>query len=189
MSIQTELTRIKNAKAAIKAAIEGKGVTVPDATLLDGMASLIESIEAGGGGGANIQVMTFTPATTGVSEWFSFDKIPFYIVCMRKDFTYTDSFYKDVNEVPLCIAIDYEHADRGTQHGIVFYNGSSSYFSGETSFYNSSLNGNNRPSSNMPVSFRWVNSHPCYFAFYTANVGSKGLRVGETYQIIVVFRE
>ena len=51
MSIQTELTRITNAKSAIKAAIEGKGVTVPDATLLDGMASLIERIEAGGGGG------------------------------------------------------------------------------------------------------------------------------------------
>lgn len=49
MSIQTELNRITNAKAAIKAAIEGKGVTVPDGTLLDGMASLIESIEAGGG--------------------------------------------------------------------------------------------------------------------------------------------
>ena len=49
MSIQTELTRITNAKSAIKAAIEGKGVTVPDETLLDGMAALIESIEAGGG--------------------------------------------------------------------------------------------------------------------------------------------
>ena len=48
MSIQTELTRITNAKAAIKTAIEGKGVTVPDGTLLDGMAALIESIEAGG---------------------------------------------------------------------------------------------------------------------------------------------
>ena len=48
MSIQTELTRLTNAKAAIKTAIEGKGVTVPDATLLDGMASLNESIEAGG---------------------------------------------------------------------------------------------------------------------------------------------
>ena len=47
MSIQTELTRITNAKAAIKTAIEGKGVTVPDGTLLDGMASLIESIESG----------------------------------------------------------------------------------------------------------------------------------------------
>ena len=49
MSIQTDLTRIINAKAAIKAAIEGKGVTVPDGTLLDGMAALIESIESGGG--------------------------------------------------------------------------------------------------------------------------------------------
>ena len=49
MSIQTELTRITNAKAAVKAAIEGKGVTVPDGTLLDGMAPLIESIETGGG--------------------------------------------------------------------------------------------------------------------------------------------
>ena len=49
MSIQTELTRIINAKTSIVSALEGKGVTVPDGTLLDGMASLIESIEAGGG--------------------------------------------------------------------------------------------------------------------------------------------
>lgn len=63
MSIQTELTRIKNAKAAIKAAIEGKGITVPGGTLLDGMAALIESIEAGGGGG-KIARGTFIPATT-----------------------------------------------------------------------------------------------------------------------------
>ena len=48
MSIQTELTRLTNAKAAIQTAIEGKGVTVPEGTLLDGMAALIESIEAGG---------------------------------------------------------------------------------------------------------------------------------------------
>lgn len=59
MSVQTELTRITNAKTAIKAAVEGKGVTVPDGTLLDGMASLIESIEAGGGG-AGIATGSFT---------------------------------------------------------------------------------------------------------------------------------
>ena len=63
MSIQTELTRLTNAKAAIKTAIEGKGVTVPDATLLDGMASLIESIEAGGGA-AKYSYGTFTPSET-----------------------------------------------------------------------------------------------------------------------------
>lgn len=50
MSVQSEITRLENAKSAIKAAIEGKGVTVPSGTLLDGMAALIESIEAGGGG-------------------------------------------------------------------------------------------------------------------------------------------
>ena len=58
MSIQTELARITNAKAAIKTAIEGKGVTVPEATLLDGMAALIESIEAGGGG-AEVNIGSF----------------------------------------------------------------------------------------------------------------------------------
>ena len=65
MSIQTELTRITNAKAAVKAAIEGKGVTVPDGTLLDGMAALIESIEAGGGGAGGLFHTEITPATSG----------------------------------------------------------------------------------------------------------------------------
>ena len=60
MSIQTDLTRIKNAKAAIKTAIEGKSVTVPDGILLDGMAALIDAIEAGGG--AKIAAGTVVPA-------------------------------------------------------------------------------------------------------------------------------
>ena len=63
MSIQTELTRITNAKAAIKTAIEGKGVTVPDGTMLDGMAAMIESIEAGGGGG--VKIGNFTTVNYG----------------------------------------------------------------------------------------------------------------------------
>ena len=61
MSIQTELTRITNAKAAIKTAIEGKGVTVPDGTLLDGMAALIESIEAVG----NVKIGNFSTFNYG----------------------------------------------------------------------------------------------------------------------------
>ena len=78
MSIQTELSRIINAKTAIKAAIEGKGVTVPDATLLDGMASLIESIEAGGGADispwADIVTFSITPSEdlTGNIDFTSF---------------------------------------------------------------------------------------------------------------------
>ena len=78
MSIQTELTRLTNAKSAIKAAIEGKGVTVPDATLLDGMAALIESIEAGGGADispwSDLVTFSITPAEdlTGDIDFTSF---------------------------------------------------------------------------------------------------------------------
>ena len=46
MSVQSEITRIESAKTAIATAIAGKGVTVPDGTKLDGMAALVESIEA-----------------------------------------------------------------------------------------------------------------------------------------------
>jgi len=48
MSIATEISRLQSAKASIKSAIEGKGVTVPSATLLDGYAALISSIPTGG---------------------------------------------------------------------------------------------------------------------------------------------
>ena len=58
MSILSEITRLENAKAAIAAAIAEKGVTVLDGTPLDGMAALIDSIEAGGG--ANITAGTIT---------------------------------------------------------------------------------------------------------------------------------
>ena len=68
MSIQTELTRITNAKTAIKTAIEGKGVTVPDGTLLDGMAALIESIEAGGGAGFATGTLTFNKSQSTISN-------------------------------------------------------------------------------------------------------------------------
>lgn len=51
MSIATEITRLQTAKADLKTAIEGKGVTVPSATKIDGYADLVDSIETGGGGG------------------------------------------------------------------------------------------------------------------------------------------
>ena len=89
MSIQTELTRITNAKAAIKAAIEGKGVTVPEATLLDGMAALIDSIEAGGGGGVATGSLVFDADHIDVSDPFEIiheiGKIPTVFVLYRED--------------------------------------------------------------------------------------------------------
>lgn len=63
MSVQTEITRIESAKTAIATAIEGKGVAVPTGTKLDGLAALVESIEAGGGEG--VLPIPFTNITTG----------------------------------------------------------------------------------------------------------------------------
>lgn len=64
MSIATEISRLQSAKASIKTAIEGKGVTVPSATLLDGYAALITSIPTGGGS-SPLVTGTFTASTTG----------------------------------------------------------------------------------------------------------------------------
>jgi len=50
MSVVSEITRLQNAKASLKTAIEGKGVTVPSSTKLDGYADLVDSIQQGGGG-------------------------------------------------------------------------------------------------------------------------------------------
>ena len=50
MSVASEITRLQEAKADIKDAIEAKGVTVPSSTTLDGYATLIGNISTGGGG-------------------------------------------------------------------------------------------------------------------------------------------
>ena len=95
MSIQTELTRLTNAKAAIQTAIEGKGVTVPSGTLLDGMAALIESIEAGGGSG-NFATGTFTTTddiTSNVVINHNLGVKPKFIIILCTDNT-TYSQYK-----------------------------------------------------------------------------------------------
>lgn len=66
MSIGTEITRLQNAKAAIKTAIAGKGVTVAEGTLLDGMAALIDSIAQSPFPGdvvTQLYVGTLVPAT------------------------------------------------------------------------------------------------------------------------------
>ena len=92
MSVQSEITRLANAKTAIATAIEGKGVTVPDGTLLDGMAPLIESIEAGGG---NLATGTFTTTddiTSNVVINHNLGVKPkFIIVLCTRNSTYTMS--------------------------------------------------------------------------------------------------
>ena len=50
MSIASEITRLQQAKADIKTAIENKGVTVPSDATLDAYDGYIDDIEQGGGG-------------------------------------------------------------------------------------------------------------------------------------------
>lgn len=67
MSIATDVSRIKGNITAALAAIANKGVTVPGGSTSDALASLIASIEAGGGGGGNIAYGTITPADASVN--------------------------------------------------------------------------------------------------------------------------
>lgn len=53
MSIASEITRLNNAKAAIKQSLANKGVEVSDSALLDEYPALIDSIEVGSGEGGN----------------------------------------------------------------------------------------------------------------------------------------
>ena len=85
MSVQSEITRLANAKTAIATAIGGKGVTVPDGTLLDGMAVLIDSIEAGGGAenlfGTYFETGSIIPASDITSDYtiefqINFSQVP-----------------------------------------------------------------------------------------------------------------
>ena len=64
MSIATEITRIQQAKADIKTAIEAKGVTVPSSATIDTYDDYVSQISGGGGGGdipmpSNLSSATF----------------------------------------------------------------------------------------------------------------------------------
>ena len=129
MSIQTELTRITNAKAAIKTAIEGKGVTVPDGTLLDGMATLIESIEAGGGGSLQgfkfMATGTITPAADISSD---------YTVNVGGKFTWLDTAYTVICLFPENIR---SFVTKGTINFVISGNVKLNYVGGATSYFDS----------------------------------------------------
>lgn len=118
MSIQTELTRITNAKAAIKAAIEGKGVTVPGGTMLDEMAALIESIEAGGGTAepyAKIITGTHTPAINETSITFLPDetlKLRYFIM-QKSSYSESESLGKTIIR-RICVYRGFSAASRVT---------------------------------------------------------------------------
>lgn len=70
MSIASEITRLQTAKADLKTAIEGKGVTVPGTAKLDDYAGLVASISAG----AEYAKGTFTVPNEGSRYTLNFGK-------------------------------------------------------------------------------------------------------------------
>ena len=83
MSIASEITRLQTAKADLKTAIEGKGVTVAASATLDDYADLVDAIETGGGGGSvpHVEAIDYTPAvnTQTLSIPLSFTNPPLCI--------------------------------------------------------------------------------------------------------------
>lgn len=72
MSVQTQIDRLTGAKTDIAAAIADKGVTVPDGTLLDGMAALIASIQVPD---ETVKQATVTTSSSTLSSTITFSGI------------------------------------------------------------------------------------------------------------------
>lgn len=86
MSIATDVSRIKGNITAALAAIADKGVTVPDGSTSDALASLIASIEAGGGAG--IATGSFTNISSnrdGVTITHGLGAIPKIVIILWDD--------------------------------------------------------------------------------------------------------
>lgn len=80
MSVTSEITRLQNAKADLKTAIEGKGVTVPSSTKLDGYADLVDSIQQGGGDGVYKYVSLSGKGTTEDNPFIiQLDDVPTFV--------------------------------------------------------------------------------------------------------------
>ena len=76
MSISSEITRISNAKTAIAESIANKGVTVTSGTKIDGMATLIDSIQTGGAAVQPSKALTVTSnGTTTITPDAPYDAI------------------------------------------------------------------------------------------------------------------
>lgn len=65
MAISDEITRLQQAKADLKTAIENKGVTVPSSTKLNGYADLVDSIQVGGGSSNDYEYKNFMLMNNG----------------------------------------------------------------------------------------------------------------------------
>lgn len=82
MTIASEVARLQTAKAAIKTAIEAKGVTVPSSATLDAYDDYVESIPSGGGGEVESVTITNKAAFENLTFPGTYLTIPLNVVVL-----------------------------------------------------------------------------------------------------------
>ena len=104
MTIASEITRLQNDKAAMKTAIENKGVTVWNVTL-DSYAACIEAIEQGGGW-ASIYRFKVRVENDEVDEMFATENIIQWVKTYQ--YVYDDDELDDVIMVEIDVNLRYD---------------------------------------------------------------------------------
>lgn len=188
MSVQTQIDRISVAVSAALAALTEKGVTVPDGTKVDGLAALIESIEAGGAG--ELFHAEITPATSGEVLTFEVGEIGERIAAVIASLKPDDYIENSKNyAVAYIAALNQEPvSSKPRAMSIVTYK---SGYSMEISKNSSIQNYGSTPNGTNSVdSFSFWNSgrdKPLVKFYVTNGAESKyGLLVGKTYDIWVI---
>ena len=94
MSIATEITRLRNAKEAIKTSIINKGVAVSDTAKLDEYPNFIDNIKSGE------KIDEYFETYTGGPFTYCIIKIPFKNTAKVNDMNYAFSGYTSLIEIP-----------------------------------------------------------------------------------------
>ena len=165
MSISSEVTRITNAKAAIKAAIEGKGVTVPDGIKLDGMAALIESIEAGGTIRVEQGTVTFAEETN--KYVFASDNPDIFMAYVETD---ASPVYSDSNFIWAIMQDKRKWSTSSFQKNTIFFFG---YNEGSKKYY-------------VPYKTGYVETGTFYSGYYNSVLGAVTYRWYAIYGVSAV---
>ena len=182
MSINTELARIKGAKADLQSWVEENGVTVPDGTLIDGLVELAKTVETGGGGGA-IYTESITPSEAKESYHsvaHNLGVVPNFaaMYTLDDDTSVTDHAYLKM-KAAFCTDVN----DKTTICGSVVYRrrGGASY---DITCYNANIYPFTSTSSGSGLLVYRASESNITFTSYAASY-STFFQAGKTYNILV----